>query len=237
MPRRTPPAAGVGRQPARGTSGRAEALDLTAPRSPPGRESSADHGTSATPASTPPCPPPPKRSRYIPHAVWRAVGARDHGCCAWPLENGGVCGSTDRVQLDHIDGWALGAKTTVERSRLLCAFHQDVHARALYGDDLMNRYTRPKGPGCSEPVAAYGATDRTGDRVRDEPDQVPRQAGPRARHGGGLRGRGPGSRVRPRLRLRPASRTTGNASPTNHRPRAKDRLPLGLPAEAGRPRS
>ncbi len=41
----TPPPAGAGRQVARGTSGRAGALDLTAPRSPPGREAFADHAT------------------------------------------------------------------------------------------------------------------------------------------------------------------------------------------------
>jgi hypothetical protein len=89
--------------------------------------------------------------------VKRAVWERDHGCCAWPLENGGVCGSTRQVELDHINGWALGANTTVEECRILCKFHQDVSARLLYGDDLMNNYTRPKGPKCSEPVAVYRA--------------------------------------------------------------------------------
>ena len=87
--------------------------------------------------------------------VWRSVWKRDHGCCAWPLENGGVCGSTRQVELDHVDGWALGADTTIDECRLLCRFHQDVSARRLYGDDLMNRYTRPKGGTCSEPVAVY----------------------------------------------------------------------------------
>jgi hypothetical protein len=105
-------------------------------------------------------PPPSKRSRHVPAAVWRAVWKRDGGCCAWPLEGGGVCGSTIRVELDHIDGFALGAGTTVEECRLLCDFHQDVSARQLYGDDLMNNYTRPKGPRCSEPVAVYGGGRR-----------------------------------------------------------------------------
>jgi hypothetical protein len=116
------------------------------PRTPPKKD-----------AGAPPAEPPStERSRHVPAAVWRGVWERDRGCCAWPLENGGVCGSARQVELDHINGWALGAETTVEESRLLCRFHQDVSARMLYGDDLMNRYTRPKGDKCSEPVAVYG---------------------------------------------------------------------------------
>jgi hypothetical protein len=104
----------------------------------------------AQPSSTP-------RSRHVPAEVWRAVWERDRGCCAWPLANGGVCASTDQVELDHVKGWALGAGTTIEECRILCRWHQDVSARRLYGDDLMNNYTKPKGPTCSEPVADYGA--------------------------------------------------------------------------------
>jgi hypothetical protein len=97
------------------------------------------------------------RSRHVPADVWRAVWERDRGCCAWPLEGGGVCKSTLRVQLDHVDGFALGGETSVERCRLLCAFHQDLHARALYGPGCMDRFTRPKGGRFSEPAAVYGA--------------------------------------------------------------------------------
>src|SRR5512146_1851751 len=110
-------------------------------------------------------PSPITQPDHVPADVARAVWERDHGCCAWKLENGQVCGSTYQLELDHIDGWALGAGMTVEELRLLCKHHQDVHARALYGDALMNRYTRPKGPGCSEPVASYApctAGERTG---------------------------------------------------------------------------
>ena len=107
-------------------------------------------------------PPPPKRSRHVPAHVWRAVWERDGGRCVWPVDGGGVCGSTHKLQLDHVDGWALGADTTVERCRLLCAPHNDQHARELYGDELMDRYTRPKrGPGCGEPVAEYPSGEAT----------------------------------------------------------------------------
>jgi hypothetical protein len=104
--------------------------------------------------------PPPrrsKRSRHVPADVWRAVWERDRGRCAWPLEGGEVCGSTHRMELDHVDGFALGAGTTVDACRLLCRPHQLVSARRLYGDDLMDRYLGPKGGGCSEPTASYRA--------------------------------------------------------------------------------
>ena len=115
--------------------------------------------TAASPAPEAPAgsPPSPRagRSRYVPADVWRAVWERDGGRCAYPLENGGVCGSTHQLELDHREGFALGAGTTPEECRIVCRPHQDVHARRLYGDDLMNRYTRPKTPRCSEPVAAW----------------------------------------------------------------------------------
>jgi hypothetical protein len=144
-------------------------------------------------------PPSTPRSRRVPAAVWRGVWERDRGCCAWPLANGGVCASTEQLELDHVKGWALGAGTTVEECRLLCSWHQDVSARRLYGDDLMNNYTRPKGPTCSEPIAEYGAARiplRSAERaaLAGEPDHAepvpPRGAAsagaarsmPRARH-------------------------------------------------------
>jgi hypothetical protein len=107
-------------------------------------------------ASSAPAAPPAKRSRHVPAAVSRAVWERDRGCCAWPLEGGGVCGSMRKVELDHVDGWALGGETTVEKCRLLCRVHQLEHARRLYGSRIMDRYVRnPRGGRCSEPVAAY----------------------------------------------------------------------------------
>jgi hypothetical protein len=135
----------------------------------------------SAPAGTPPLP--AKRSRHVPAAVWRAVWERDKGCCAWPLEGGGVCGSTRLVELDHVDGWALGGDTTVERCRLLCRPHQVEHARRLYGDEVMDRYTRhPKGGSCSEPVAPYAAPARRMPRSAAARCLSPRAASPPRRH-------------------------------------------------------
>jgi hypothetical protein len=106
-------------------------------------------------ASEPPTSPRP-RSRYIPAHVRREVWKRDGGKCQWRTEDGSICGSTHRVQLDHIEPFAKGGAATVDKIRCLCAPHNDLAARQAYGDDLMNNYTRPKGPTCKEPVAVYG---------------------------------------------------------------------------------
>jgi hypothetical protein len=139
-----------------------ESSRASAARAVPGAaqaEEFREREAAAAPQAAPPFAhaPVPARSRHVPAHVWREVWERDAGRCTWPLEKGGVCGSTHRIQLDHVDGWARGAPTTAAACRLLCAFHNDIHARELYGDAAMDRYTRPKrGPRCSEPAAAYG---------------------------------------------------------------------------------
>ena len=35
-------------------------------------------------------------------AVKREVWERDGGCCRWPLDGGGICGSTLRLEFDHV---------------------------------------------------------------------------------------------------------------------------------------
>jgi hypothetical protein len=153
-------AAGVG---AHLTSGRvADSAGVSRATTHGGGPAETQHATTALvddDKSEPPPPPPPRdRSRHVPAAVWRGVWERDQGRCVWPLENGGVCGSTYRLELDHVGGAALGAGTSVDGCRLLCKGHNLLHARALYGDAVMDRYLRPTGgPRSAEPVAAYGA--------------------------------------------------------------------------------
>jgi hypothetical protein len=76
--------------------------------------------------------------------VKRAVWLRDGGCCQWKLENGGICGSRSRVQYDHIEPVALGGRPTIENVRLLCARHNLLHARRIFGDAWMDRYAPDK---------------------------------------------------------------------------------------------
>jgi len=48
----------------------------------------------------------------LPAAVRRAVWERDAGRCAWPLDSGACCGSTHRLEFDHIEPWARWGKPT-----------------------------------------------------------------------------------------------------------------------------
>jgi hypothetical protein len=131
-------------------------LDATAPAP---KDAAPRSAASTNPSAHPtPARPPPstsERSRYVRANVRRAVWKRDEGRCQWAVDGGGICGATYQVEVDHIPGWALGAEATIDKLRLLCRVHQDVHARRLYGDALMNDYTRPKGGGWSEPAAEY----------------------------------------------------------------------------------
>jgi hypothetical protein len=83
--------------------------------------------------------------RHVPAAVRREVFLRDEGKCQWPLADGGICGSTHRVELDHILPVGRGGRSTASQMRTLCRFHNDLAAREVYGDELMDRFTRGAG--------------------------------------------------------------------------------------------
>lgn len=82
---------------------------------------------------------------HVPAHVKRAVWARDEGKCQWPLASGGTCGSTLRLELDHVIPKARGGPSTVENVRLLCDFHNDLAARRAFGDHWMDRFTGGRG--------------------------------------------------------------------------------------------
>ncbi len=97
--------------------------------------------------------PPPSKPDHVPAHVRRAVWKRDEGRCQYPLEGGGICGSTYRVGLDHIQPKGLGGPSTIENSRLACKVHNQYAARLAYGDEWMDRFTRGRSeaPGGAEP--------------------------------------------------------------------------------------
>jgi hypothetical protein len=86
---------------------------------------------------------PPKDDR-VPAEVKRAVWSRDGGRCQWPIESGGVCGCTRRIEYDHVQPIALGGTSTIENVRLLCKRHNLLAARLALGDRCMDRYTRDR---------------------------------------------------------------------------------------------
>jgi len=79
--------------------------------------------------------------RHIPAEVKRVVWARDGKCCRWPLASGGVCGSTTRLELDHVVPVARGGTSTVSNLRVLCATHNQLAARQMFGEPWMSQFT------------------------------------------------------------------------------------------------
>jgi hypothetical protein len=89
----------------------------------------------------------------IPASVKRAVWARDGGRCTWPLDGGGCCGSTLRLELDHIVPWADWGGDQETNLRLTCAAHNRLAAQQAFGERVMGRYR-----GVREAVAEYATT-------------------------------------------------------------------------------
>ena len=81
---------------------------------------------------------------HVPAHVRREAWVRDGGKCHWPLEGGGICGSTHQVELDHLTPRGRGGPSTIENTRILCKFHNDLAARQSYGNGWMDRFTRSK---------------------------------------------------------------------------------------------
>jgi hypothetical protein len=90
--------------------------------------------------------------RRIPAAVRREVFLRDGGRCHWPTADGGICGSTHRVELDHIIPVGRGGGPTVDNLRVLCHGHNDVAARKVYGGAWMDRFSRRGNSGDRQPA-------------------------------------------------------------------------------------
>jgi hypothetical protein len=103
-------------------------------------------------------PTPPRRAgprEAIPAAVKRAVWERDRGRCTWPLDGGGCCGSTHRLEFDHVVPWARDGAPTVEGTRILCRHHNVLAARQAFGERCMARYAGSRAP---RPTAAPPAS-------------------------------------------------------------------------------
>jgi 5-methylcytosine-specific restriction endonuclease McrA len=90
-------------------------------KSPPPKERAADQK------------PRPATREPIPAAVRREVWKRDGGQCAWRSEDGHRCGSTWKLELDHIVPAALGGPSTVENLRVCCRTHNQLHADHAFG--------------------------------------------------------------------------------------------------------
>jgi hypothetical protein len=85
--------------------------------------------------------PRPAKREHVPAHVLAAALERAGHCCEWSLASGGVCGSRRRLQPDHIQPLALGGTSDLANIRILCAFHNLLAAREVFGDAWMDQFT------------------------------------------------------------------------------------------------
>jgi hypothetical protein len=72
-------------------------------------------------------------SRDIPAKVRRAVWKRDKGRCAFVAPSGRSCGDRTRLELHHVQPYAVGGPSTVENIQLRCRAHNAYEAILYYG--------------------------------------------------------------------------------------------------------
>ena len=92
-----------------------------------------------------------RRKASVPAKVKREVLQRDGAKCQWPTHDGGICGATVRLEIDHVQPRALGGPSTVDNCRILCKPHNLEAARNTYGDEVMDLFA----PVVRETCAAY----------------------------------------------------------------------------------
>jgi hypothetical protein len=97
-----------------------------------------------------------ERKASVPARVKREVVRRDEGMCQWKLADGGICGATVRLEIDHVVPRGKGGPSTVENCRILCRRHNDEAARCAYGDVHMDLFTRGT-PVAREPAVPYAS--------------------------------------------------------------------------------
>jgi hypothetical protein len=93
---------------------------------------------------------------HIPAEVRRAVWKRDGGRCAWRSADGRVCGSTWKLEIDHIEPVALGGGSRLDDLRLACFNHNQFHADQTFGRAHMEKF-RHKRPRAGGPTIASGS--------------------------------------------------------------------------------
>jgi hypothetical protein len=82
-----------------------------------------------------------QRSRAIPTFVKRIVFDRDQGSCAYQNRlTGKRCGSTYRLQFDHILPFAKHGEHSTKNIRVLCQSHNLLHAVKAFGKEKMSYY-------------------------------------------------------------------------------------------------
>ncbi|HEX8909718.1 MAG TPA: hypothetical protein VF805_10980, partial [Anaeromyxobacteraceae bacterium] len=111
----------------------------------------------------------PKTREPIPAAVRREVWKRDGGQCAWRSEDGHRCGSTWKLELDHLVPAALGGPSTVENLRVCCHTHNQLHADHAFGRAHMELFRRERPQTGEGTISRRSGYREGGDDVHGRP--------------------------------------------------------------------
>ena len=82
------------------------------------------------------------KSGRISSSVRRIVRKRDQGMCQWHSDDGGICGSTHRVQFHHRQDRGKGGEGTPENIILLCQKHNLLAAEISWGEERIDRFRK-----------------------------------------------------------------------------------------------
>jgi hypothetical protein len=111
----------------------------------------------------------PSKPDHIPARVKRKVWRRAGGRCEWEFESGERCDCTTRLEFDHITPRALGGASDEHNARLLCDAHNDLAARRVFGDRMMDRYSGKARRRRMAPTQAASAPDDPGGCACQQP--------------------------------------------------------------------
>ena len=78
----------------------------------------------------------------VSQSVKRIVKRRDEGKCQWRSEDGGICGSTYRIEFHHKQDRAKGGEGTPENVILLCEKHHLLATEIAWGDDYIGQFRK-----------------------------------------------------------------------------------------------
>jgi hypothetical protein len=85
-------------------------------------------------------------SRYVPVSLARTLHRRSRSRCEFiDSKTGRRCESRFRLQIDHVQPYALGGPTAFDNLRLLCPSHNALEARRTYGNAKIDQsFTQPR---------------------------------------------------------------------------------------------
>ena len=106
-----------------------------------------------------------RKDRRPSRADKREVYERDGAQCAYVSSSGVRCTARAFLQYDHVDPRGKGGGGEARNGRLLCAAHNDLHARQAYGSEVIDEKIRRARSTAEQVGAAQNATDKC-DKLR-----------------------------------------------------------------------